>query len=272
MTVDVGSLTADLAAEQAALDAVVAPLAADHWAAATPSPGWTIADQIGHLTYFDATAAQAIVDPTAFATARDQLFEAALVGGSALDDLTLATARTMEPADLLAAWRENRRALLDAAGTLADDVRVPWYGPSMSARSFLTARLMETWAHGQDVVDAAREHGLPADRPATDRLRHIAQLGVITRGWSYANRGLDAPDGDVRVELSAPSGATWTWGPEDATERVVGPAEDFCLVVTQRRHPHDTALAITGEVARDWMVRAQAFAVAATDGPAPTHS
>lgn len=268
MTVDVGSLAADLAAEQDALDSVVAPLADDHWALATPSPGWTIADQIGHLTYFDATAAQAIVAPDDFSAARDRLFEAALAGGSALDDLTLAAARSMAPAELLAAWRGNRRALLEAAATLADDTRVPWYGPSMSARSFLTARLMETWAHGQDVVDAAREHGLPADRPATDRLRHVAQLGVITRGWSYANRGLDAPEGDVRVELQAPSGATWTWGPAEAPDQVIGPAEDFCLVVTQRRHPHDTALAVTGEVARDWMLRAQAFAGAATDGPA----
>jgi uncharacterized protein (TIGR03084 family) len=175
----------------------------------------------------------------------------------------------MAPAALLDAWRDNRRSLARAAATLDDSARVEWYGPSMSAKSFLTARLMEVWAHGQDVVDAVHEAGMVASRPPTDRLRHIAQLGVITRGWSYVNRGMEVPAGDVRVELQAPSGETWTWGPDDGPDAVRGPAEDFCLVVTQRRHPHDTRLEVVGDVARDWLVHAQAFAGAPTDGPAP---
>jgi len=269
VTVDVASLRVDLAAEQDALDDVVSQLADHQWGHPTPSPGWTIADQIGHLTYFDGTATQAIEDPSGFAAARDEMLERALSGSTSMDDLTLGAARAMAPPELLAAWRENRARLAAAAGTLADGSRVEWYGPSMSAKSFLTARLMETWAHGQDVVDASHELGVDAERPATDRLRHIAQLGVITRGWSYANRGLEVPAGEVRMELHAPSGDVWTWGPEDAPDRIVGPAEDFCLVVTQRRHPHDTRLEVTGDVARDWMVHAQAFAGAATDGPPP---
>lgn len=269
MAIDVPTLAADLAAEQDALDAVVAPLAAEQWRLHTPSPGWTIADQIGHLTYFDGAAALAIDDPPAFATARDALVDASLAGGSAAEDLTLGAYRAMAPAGLLDAWRENRRNLARAAATLDEGARVEWYGPSMSAKSFLTARLMEVWAHGQDVVDAVHEAGLAITRAPTDRLRHIAQLGVITRGWSYVNRGMEMPEGDVRVELQAPSGATWTWGPEGAADVVQGPAEDFCLVVTQRRHPHDTRLDVHGEVARDWLVHAQAFAGAATDGPAP---
>jgi uncharacterized protein (TIGR03084 family) len=133
----------------------------------------------------------------------------------------------------------------------------------MSKRSFLTARLMEAWAHGQDVVDA-----VGAERPPTDRLRHVAQLGVITRGWSYRNRGLEPPAGDVRVELSAPSGDMWTWGDADVEDSVTGPAEDLCLVVTQRRHVDDTRLAVRGPLAREWMECAQAFAGPATNGPA----
>lgn len=269
MAIDVASLAADLAAEQDALDAVVTPLADHEWKLLTPSPGWTIADQIGHLTYFDGAAALAIADPPAFATARDALVDASLAGGSAAEDLTLGVYRAMAPAALLVAWRDNRRNLARAAATLEDGARVEWYGPSMSAKSFLTARLMEVWAHGQDVVDAVHEAGLAASRPATDRLRHIAQLGVITRGWSYVNRGMEVPEGDVRVELQAPSGETWTWGPEGAPDVVRGPAEDFCLVVTQRRHPHDTRLEVDGDIARDWLVHAQAFAGAPTDGPAP---
>jgi uncharacterized protein (TIGR03084 family) len=173
----------------------------------------------------------------------------------------------MTPADLLAEWRARRDDLAAAAAGAAPDARIEWYGPSMGLRSFLTARLMECWAHGQDVVDAVDESG--ATRPATDRLRHVAQLGVITRGWSYRVRGRDVPDVEVRVELTAPSGATWTWGDPSAIERVTGPAEGFCLVITQRRHVDDTHLVTTGAAVREWMEIAQAFAGAATIGPAP---
>ena len=154
--------------------------------------------------------------------------------------------------------------LAEASAPLTDDRRIEWYGPSMSSKSFLTARLMEAWAHGQDIVDT-----VGGTRVATDRLRHIAQLGVITRGWSYANRGLERPAGEVSVSLTAPSGDTWTWEHADEVGRVTGTAEDFCLVVTQRRHLDDTGLVASDGPARDWMLRAQAFAGDATDGPAP---
>jgi uncharacterized protein (TIGR03084 family) len=108
-----------------------------------------------------------------------------------------------------------------------------------------------------------------ASRPATDRLRHIAQLGVITRGWSYRVRGDEAPSSEVRVELVAPSGRAWEWGPDDATNQITGAAEDFCLVVTQRRNVADTGLTVTGDAAAEWMSKAQAFAGAPTTGPAP---
>jgi uncharacterized protein (TIGR03084 family) len=251
----------DLAAEQEALDAVVADLAPERWASPTASSGWAVADQIAHLTYFDGTAHLALVDPAAFRSHRNELI-AAFADPAGVDEVTLGPLRALAPGELLAKWRRRRVALLAAAGAADPEGRVEWYGPSMSLRSFLTARLMETWAHGQDVVDA-----VDGVRPATDRLRHVAQLGVITRGWSYRNRGLEPPAGEVRVELQAPSGATWTWGPDDAEETVAGPAEDFCLVVTQRRHVDDTALTTNGPLAREWMELAQAFAGPATTGP-----
>jgi uncharacterized protein (TIGR03084 family) len=254
---DVREVAADMRAEQEALDAIVADLSGERWGLATPSPGWSVADQIGHLTYFDGAAATAITDPAAFAGSVEQL-----VAADDRDALTLH--RHLSPSELLETWRANRRRLADVSATLDDGTRVAWYGPSMGAKSFLTARLMECWAHGQDVADA-----LGVERAATDRLRHIARLGVITRGWSYLNRGLEAPPGDVRVELTGPSGARWCFGPNDAAGVVTGPALDFCLVVTQRRHVDDTALGVAGDVARDWLVKAQAFAGPPTDGPAP---
>ena len=260
---DVHDVLADLEAEQAALDAVMASVQDDAWQMQTASVRWSVADQLGHLAYFDRTAAQAIVDPDGF-TAGAQALMGQIAGGDldAMDVATLTAFRAMTPAELLTQWRAARGELSAAGQTLTNDRRVIWYGPSMGSKSFLTARLMECWAHGQDIVDA-----VDATRPASDRLLHIAQLGFITRGWSYKNRGLEMPDVDVRVELTSPTGALWTFGPDDASEFVRGSAEDFCLVVTQRRSVHATELT-TSPVGLDWMERAQVFAGPPTDPPA----
>jgi uncharacterized protein (TIGR03084 family) len=260
---DGADIATDLVAEQGALDEIVSALPPAGWATATPSPGWTVADQIGHLTYFDTTAALALRDPEAFVAHRAELV-AKFAEPDVVEYETLGRFRELSPEELLAEWRTHRAELAGAAAAAAPDARVEWYGPSMSLRSFLTARLMEAWAHGQDIADA-----VGVERAATDRIRHIAQLGVITRGWSYRNRGLDAPADEVRVELSAPSGDVWAWGDESAAASVTGPALDFCLVVTQRRHVDDTSLVTSGAVARRWMEIAQAFAGPPTDGPTP---
>jgi uncharacterized protein (TIGR03084 family) len=255
---DVSEVLDDLIAEQETLDRIVAELSDDQFATATPSPRWNVSDQLGHLTYFDTAAALAIEDPPAFLDHRSELV-GSFADEVAVDDMTLSAFIALSPADQLTAWRHGRLDLESAARSLTNETRVEWYGPSMGSKSFLTARLMEVWAHGQDICDT-----VGASRPATDRIRHIAQLGVITRGWSYIVRGELPPDGDVRVELTAPSGAVWAWGDADAITAVRGPAEDFCLVVTQRRHVDDTRLEVTGEAALDWMHKAQAFAGGAT--------
>ncbi|BBX55413.1 hypothetical protein MSHO_07580 [Mycobacterium shottsii] len=118
-----------------------------------------------------------------------------------------------------------------------------------------TARLMETWAHGLDVADA-----LGVTRPATDRLRSIAHLGVRTRDYAYFVNNLAPPTEQFLVELRGPGGDIWSWGPADAAQRVTGPAEDFCFLVTQRRPLSSLHLTATGEDARQWLQIAQAFA------------
>lgn len=258
------NVRSDLISEQTALDEIVSELTDEQWAMATASPRWSVADQIAHLAFFDETSAWAITDEDRFRASLDDLAFAfdPSAGPTAVDDATLDSFRAMQPDKLLAAWRANRQLLADAAATLADDTRVIWYGPSMGARSFLTARLMECWAHGQHDIDA-----VGAERTPSDRLQHIAQLGFITRNWTYLNRGLDVPLTTVRVELQAPSGGKWTFGPGDAPQSVIGPAVDFCLVVTQCRHVDATDLIVSGEDAHDWMSKSQAFAGAATDGP-----
>jgi uncharacterized protein (TIGR03084 family) len=139
--------------------------------------------------------------------------------------------------------------------------RLPWFGPPMSAASSLTARIMETWAHTQDIADA-----LGVTREPTSRLRHVAHIGVGARAFSYAVHDRPLPQAQVRVELTGPDGDLWTWGPAEAENRVTGPALDFCLLVTQRRHRDDLALVIDGPAAAEWMSIAQAFAGAAGTG------
>ncbi len=253
----------DLVAEQADLETIVADLTPADWDLDTPSPGWTVTDQVAHLAFFDGTAALAISDTDGFIAHRDGLVST-FADADAMDAATIGPFRDLSPAERLAEWRRQREALRSAASGLDDADRIEWYGPSMGAKSFLTARLMEAWAHGQDICDT-----VGATRAPTDRLRHIAQLGVITRGWTYASRGLEMPADEVRVELASPGGETWAWGPDDAPASIRGDAEDFCLIVTQRRHRDDTGLEFDGDAAVDWMSRAQAFAGAPTDGPAP---
>ena len=252
----------DLIAEQQALDAIVDGLDDAQWHKTTPSPAWDIADQIGHLAYFDAAATMSISDPPAY------LESVALLARRSQQEspevFTLEEFRAMAPPQILERWRTNRTSLAQAAASLDDRTRVDWYGRAMSGRSFLTARLMETWAHGTDVADT-----IGVRLPATDRLHHIAHLGFITREWSYRVRGEEPPNGNVRIELTSPSGDLWTFGAADAVETITGPAEDFCLVTTQRRHVDDTQL-VAGPLGREWLLRAQAFAGPPTDGPRPS--
>lgn len=250
-TPDVDSILADLAAEHADLDAVVAPLDAAAWETPTPAEGWAVRDQISHLAWFDVAAREAITDPDAFTAGL-----AALTDPDAWLAGTVEKGRAMSPGELLAWWRQARAELVDSARGLDPKRRIPWYGPSMGAISFLSARLMETWIHGQDVVD-----GLGVERRPTARLRHIAHIAVRARPFNYAQHGRPLPDGEVRVELRAPDGVeTWSWGPDDAPDRVSGPALDFCLVATQRRHVDDTDLRVDGPLAAEWMSIAQSYA------------
>ena len=261
---DTAQLNRDLSDEQSALDEVVAGLDDAAWSLPTPSERWSVADQIAHLTFFDRAAVLAIEDPDAFGALFEALLGSAVDGDEGVDAHTLGEFRAMSPADLLEAWREGRRRLERAADSLEEGARVNWFGPPMSGRSFLTARLMEVWAHGQDICDA-----VGATRQPTARLAHIARLGFLTRGWTFTNRGEVPPVSDVRVELDAPDGSRWDFGPADAVERVSGSAEDFCLVVTQRRHLDDTELDVVGDDALSWMTQAQAFAGPPTDPPVP---
>ncbi len=258
---DMRSICDDLAGEHRDLDDIVADLGEAQWLVETPSPGWAVRDQISHLWFFDQRALMALTDPDSFS---DDMAWLAANGGT---DASIAPGRSVERVELLRQWREDRQRLIDVAAEMDPSTRVPWYGPPMAARSFITARLMETWAHGQDVADA-----LGIVRRPTARLRHVAHIGVRARPFSYAVHGLTMPTVEVAVRLTGPDGDQWSWGEsttESTTESVTGSAQEFCLVVTQRRHLDDTRLAVVGDAAAEWMSIAQTFAGGAGSGRRP---
>jgi uncharacterized protein (TIGR03084 family) len=244
-------MVADLRAESDELDGMVADLSADRWAEPTPAPGWTIAHQIAHLWWTDRVALTAVTDEAGFAAVLDE----AAKDPTGFVDAGAEELAAQPPERLLAEWRQTRARLHDELLAVAEGRKLPWFGPPMSAASMATARLMETWAHGLDVADT-----LGVKRPATARLRSIAHIGVRTRDFAFAINGLTLPAEPFRVELRAPDGSTWSWGPEDATQRVTGTAEDFCMLVTQRRPRADLDVHAVGADAEAWFGIAQAFA------------
>ena len=245
------AVCADLADEQAGLDDLVTGLPDADFDRSSPAPGWSIRDQISHLAWFDDRALESVTAPEVFRAGA----EAFMADLPAAMDRPAELGRAMTPAAVLDWWRESRVALLAGFAGMDPQARLPWYGPDMGAVSFVTARLMETWAHGQDVADA-----LGVSRPATARLRHVAHLGVAAMAFSFRVRGLEPPAQPVRVELRSPAGDLWAWGALGASNVVRGDALSFCLVVTQRRHLDDARLHLEGPVARQWMAIAQAFA------------
>lgn len=251
MAADLTALLTDLEAEVEALDALVADLPGADWARATPAEGWTIAHQIAHLAWTDEVAVLAATEPERLKALLAEALPRAL---TFVDEAADEGARR-DPAELLARWRDGRTALQRALTAVPQGAKLPWLGTQMSVPSMITGRLMETWAHGQDVADA-----LGMTREPTDRLRHIAHIAVRARDYAYAARGRTAPAEPFRVEITSPSGELWTWGPEQAVQRVTAPALDFALLVTQRRHRDDVAVRAEGTDADEWLSIAQSFA------------
>jgi uncharacterized protein (TIGR03084 family) len=260
MSSSVAPLAEDLAATQDELAALLAALAPDAWDLPTPAPGWMVRHQVHHLAFGEELGALAVDDPAAFGEELTRL----LADLSAVEAAQGADADD-SPEDLAARWRANAERLRQAVLRQPADRRISWITGPMSRASFLTARVMETFAHGHDIA-VATGRSLDASRA----LAHVAHLGVATRAFSYANRGLAVPDGDVRVELEDGAGVRRSWGPADSAEVVEGPLLDFCLLVTRRVHRADTALVTSGPLGEEWLAIAQCYAGPPSDGPAST--
>ncbi|SEC12861.1 TIGR03084 family protein [Nocardioides exalbidus] len=259
MTDVLQQVLADLAAEGDALEWLVADLDEGGWHTPTPAPGWDVAAQVAHLAWTDEAALKAATDKDAW----DALVLEALADPEHYVDRQ-ALAVASEPG-LLQRWRRTRADLHAALTAFPSGAKMPWFGPPMSAASMATARLMETWAHSLDV-----HAGLGAQVVDTDRIRHVAHLGVRTRDFAFAVHGLEPPAGEFRIDLLSPSDDVWSWGPEDAEQTLTGTAGDFCRLVTQRIHRDDTDLVAGGADVDRWLDIAQAFAGQPGEGRRPT--
>lgn len=260
-------LTDDLAAETADLTPLLAGLGEADWDAPTPAAGWAIRDQVTHLAFFDDMTILSLRDSGGFVKQREELG----VLGEQFPDVIAEQHRHLAGGYVLEWFASSRASLIEAYRAADATARLPWYGPDFSVPASITGRLMETWAHGQDIADT-----MDAVRRPTARLRHVAEIGIRARAFCFRARGLAVPSTPVYVELTAVGGVSaetpptiWTWGPADAENRVTGDALDFCLVVTQRRNVADTSLVAEGDVARQWIAIAQAFAGRPTENRPP---
>jgi uncharacterized protein (TIGR03084 family) len=249
----------DFLDETRSLHGLIAGLDNDALLRPTAFKAWSIERIIGHLHFWNRAALLSVSNEAGFVALIDDVRSRIAAGGMAAIE-----AGGLGGPALVASWLNFAEELAEAVGPREAADRVKWVGPDMSVRSSITARLMETWAHGQAAFDA-----LGAERINHDSIRGIAVLGVNTYGWTYAVRGMPAPDPKPFVKLTAPSGTIWRFGEEQTDERIEGLAEEFCQVVTQTRNFADTSLRVTGANAADWMARAQCFAGPPETPPAP---
>ncbi len=259
------ALLVDLRAESTVVRHLVQTLAGTDWTRPTPAKGWSVAHQIGHLAWTDATSSIAVattLDEKVAGEEWKQVVESAIRAPDTFVDDGAAEFAALPPAVLLTRWDDARELLHDRLGGVDPQARIPWFGPPMKPTSMATARLMETWAHGLDIADALGVESIP-----TDRIRHICHLGYATRAFAYLSREMNVPEHGVFLELIGPGGDVWTWGPEGAEQRITGTAWDFARVAVRRVHPADTELLATGEDARSWLGIVQAFAGPPGDDP-----
>ncbi len=232
-------ILSDLVAEQQYQDQFLQRTNIRDWKRKTPFTGWTIHDTVSHLASSEGYAYNALEE------AGSRLNEASQY--DAFEKFSLAgvlPGRTMRPQDVIEWWREARAKVVDSLSRTSPEKRVPWFAGDMSAKTFATARLMETWANGLDIHTT-----MDAEPDDTPRLRHIAWLAWKTLPHAFEDAGqpYEAP---VRVEVIGPAYAKYIFGPADTDQVIKGTAGDWCRVAVRRRSADDTNLKAEGQVAQ----------------------
>lgn len=257
---DLQDVLKDLNTDCDEIGRLVAGLEASRWQLPTPAPGWTIAHQVAHLTATFQMATTAAADPAAFRAFTERISGDFTANVAA----ALAPYLALPPDALLSRWQAECANVTRALAAVPPGQVVPWLVRPLPPAVLACAGIMETFAHGQDIADAVGEQ-----REATDRLRHLVGFAVLVWDFGYQARGMAPPAQEFRFEITAPSGELWAFGPPDAAQKIAGPALDFCLLVTRRRHRDDLALTATGPDADQWLDIAQAYRGPAGPGRSP---
>jgi uncharacterized protein (TIGR03084 family) len=241
----------DYEAEQTALYEVLRGLDDTAWRKPTPAAGWDVRDQVAHLAHTEEVAYD-----TATGGPRSLGNETArFATGEEFTEAGCDQGRAMTPAAVLDWWWSAAGRLRPALRELDDGFRVPW-GLGMKRASFVTARLMEHWAHGLDIRAA-----VGVDAVDTARLRHVAWIGYNALPYAFGVAGVKPPDDrTLRLEVTGPAGEVWAYGPADATDRITGPAGLWCRRATQRiTRAEASALEFEGPLADLALEHARSF-------------
>lgn len=257
------SAALDFKAENDAFLQLLEPLPEQDFNRKTQFKGWTINDILAHLHFFNMAADLSLRDEALFLELVNELTQAKNTG-EALLPFTERKLNGIEGRALLQLWRDYYPGMSERFAAEDPKKRLQWFGPGMSARTSISARLMETWSHAQAIYDL-----LGVEREEHDRIKNIVVLGVNAFAWTFSNRGEAVPQDKPYLCLKSPSGDVWKWHDESKSNFIEGTAVDFCRVVTQTRNVSDTALIAQGATATRWMAVAQCFAGPPNDPPAP---
>ena len=252
----------DFRDESSALLSLLDTLSDADWARGTQFKHWTPNDIVAHLHMGNYAADLSLQGGDAF-TAFRRTMAAGRKDGRRLD-AAHPWLGGIKNRELLMRWRDYYCEMADRFALADPKRRVKWFGPDMSVLSSISARLMETWAHGQAIYDLCGK-----TRIDNDRIKNIAIIGINTFRWTFANRGIEPPEVRPSIRLLAPSGSSWDWPQQASDDLIEGAATEFCQVVAQTRNVADTTLKVTGPTATAWMAIAQCFAGPPENPPPP---
>ena len=241
----------DLREEGEELEEILDRLSTHDWNKHTTFKNWTPFDVVAHLHMSDHMALMTMQSAGQFKDFMKEMKASNMTS----QQYGKAWIGNCTPEELVARWKRTFNEMCEKFLVIDPEKRLTWAGPGMGPRMFITARQMETWAHGQEIYDLLKVQRIPKER-----LRNIAEIGVRTFGWSFLNRGLTPPTEMPFISLSAPNNQTWEWNKSNTEQSISGSALEFCQVVTQVRNIGDTAITLHGKDALKWMSIAQCFA------------
>jgi uncharacterized protein (TIGR03084 family) len=210
-------ILADLVAEQQGLDQSLQRAPDRDWKKRLAPGGPTVQETIARLAWGEQHAARLL------------LGDAKVIGeieaypdSDAFHKAGMTQGRTKRPQEVIEWWRFARADVVDALSRVTASTRIPWFGGDISARTFATIRLAETWSQGLGILTALDKEII--DHP---RLVHVAWLGWATLPNAFGLAG-EAYQEPIRLELVGPSYARWIFGPEGSENVIRGQGGDWC--------------------------------------------